>query len=153
LAELERTHGSVLKGLGASARQRRAEAMARGEPASRPGTLWSFREGLGLLTDTLASRLRTPPRVGLTGRRVSRQPCAWLVETDAETLHADAVVLACPAHAQAAIVADLDRDLADTIAQIAYNRVAVVALGYRSADVPRPLDGFGYIAPQRLRRD
>src|SRR5262249_38624160 len=36
---------------------------------------------------------------------------------------------------------------------IPYNRVAVVALGYRRADVPIPLDGFGYIAPQRTRRD
>ncbi|MBV9124686.1 MAG: protoporphyrinogen oxidase, partial [Planctomycetes bacterium] len=34
-----------------------------------------------------------------------------------------------------------------------YNRVAVVALGYRAADVPTALDGFGYIAPQRTRRD
>jgi oxygen-dependent protoporphyrinogen oxidase len=31
--------------------------------------------------------------------------------------------------------------------------LAVVALGYRQADVPGPLDGFGYIAPQRTKRD
>jgi oxygen-dependent protoporphyrinogen oxidase len=66
---------------------------------------------------------------------------------------ADAVVLTCPAYQQAAILADLDRELADRVGAIAYNRVAVVALGYRRADVPGVLDGFGYIAPQRLRRD
>jgi oxygen-dependent protoporphyrinogen oxidase len=31
--------------------------------------------------------------------------------------------------------------------------VAVVALGYRAADVPLALDGFGYLSPQRERRD
>jgi oxygen-dependent protoporphyrinogen oxidase len=66
---------------------------------------------------------------------------------------ADAVVLACPAYRQAALLADLDRGLADRVGTIPYNAVAVVALGYRRQDVPRPLDGFGYIAPQRTRRD
>ena len=66
---------------------------------------------------------------------------------------ADAVVLACPAHQQAALLADLDAELAERIGQIPYNRIAVVALGYRQSDVPMPLDGFGFIAPQRLRRD
>src|SRR5205807_2199725 len=44
-------------------------------------------------------------------------------------------------------------DLAEAISAIAYNRIAVVALGFRLADVPMPLDGFGYIAPQNTRRD
>src|SRR5207249_7417834 len=66
---------------------------------------------------------------------------------------ADAVVLTCPAFQQAALLADLDRDLADQVGRIPYNRVAVIALGYRRNDVPGALDGFGYIAPQRTRRD
>src|SRR3712207_7659290 len=53
----------------------------------------------------------------------------------------------------AAILAGLDAELAGQVGGIAYARVAVVALGYRRADVPAPLDGFGYIAPQRTRRD
>jgi oxygen-dependent protoporphyrinogen oxidase len=43
--------------------------------------------------------------------------------------------------------------LADQMARIAYNRIVVVALGYRQCDQPRPLDGFGFITPQRTRRD
>jgi oxygen-dependent protoporphyrinogen oxidase len=31
--------------------------------------------------------------------------------------------------------------------------VAVVALGFRHADIPQPLNGFGYLSPQRERRD
>jgi oxygen-dependent protoporphyrinogen oxidase len=63
------------------------------------------------------------------------------------------VVLTCPAYRQAVILADLDTELAERVSGIPYNRVAVVGLGYRRADVPGDLDGFGYIAPQRTRRD
>src|SRR5207253_6022899 len=66
---------------------------------------------------------------------------------------ADAVVLACPAHQQGAILEDMDPELAAQVGSIAYNRVAVVGLGYREADVPTSVNGFGYIAPQRTRRD
>jgi oxygen-dependent protoporphyrinogen oxidase len=62
-------------------------------------------------------------------------------------------VLTCPAHEQAAIVADLDRALAREMEGIVYNRVAVVALGYSRSAVPVDLNGFGFIAPQRTRRD
>jgi oxygen-dependent protoporphyrinogen oxidase len=62
-------------------------------------------------------------------------------------------VLACPAYQQAAILADLEPELAERVGGIAYNRVTVIGLGYRQADVPVSLDGFGYIAAQRTRRD
>src|SRR5256885_12419665 len=61
--------------------------------------------------------------------------------------------MACPAYQQAALLADLDAPLADKIAEVPYSRVAVVALGFRRGDVPVSVDGFGYIAPQRSRRD
>ena len=63
------------------------------------------------------------------------------------------MVLACPAYEQAAILDRLDPKLAEDVGGIAYNRVAVVALGYRQSDCPWSPDGFGYIAPQNTRRD
>jgi oxygen-dependent protoporphyrinogen oxidase len=47
----------------------------------------------------------------------------------------------------------LDPKLAEEIGSISYNRLAVVALGYRRPDVPGELDGFGFIVPERLKRD
>jgi oxygen-dependent protoporphyrinogen oxidase len=154
IAELEEQFGSVLKGFAQTARRRRAEAKARGQPYQRPGRMWSFREGLRLLVETLHARLRRPPVLGVTVKRIERRPDGWLVVGDGqERWPADVVVLACPAYQQAAILADLDPELAERIGSIGYNRVTVVALGYRQTDVPISVDGFGYIAPQRLRRD
>src|SRR5262249_25451402 len=150
--------GSVLKGLAISARQRRAEAAARGETFRRAPQMWSFREGLRLLVETVRDQLARPPLLGVNVRSVLRQDTApgagWVVAAEGrDRWPADAVVLACPAYRQSGILADLDAELAQRVAGIAYNRIAVVALGYRREDVHCPLDGFGYIAPQRTRRD
>jgi oxygen-dependent protoporphyrinogen oxidase len=158
IAALEREHGSLLKGLAQTARQRRADAQARGEADESPGKMWSFRDGLRVMSATLAGALRQPPGYSVAVRRLQKnddpEGPRWTVLGDGDDAwHADAVVLACPAHQQAAIVADLDVELAERIGQIAYNRIAVVALGYRRADIPISLDGFGFIAPQRLKRD
>src|SRR5439155_9133941 len=140
-----------------AARRRRAEAEAQGQPIARPGTLWSFREGLRLLVETLHERLAQAPLLGVGVRRIERReaaPSSWIVSGDGrESWTADAVVLTCPAFQQSAILADIDAELAERIAGIAYSRVVVVGLGYRRVDVPGNLNGFGYIAPQRTRRD
>jgi oxygen-dependent protoporphyrinogen oxidase len=160
LVTLEEEHGSILKGMAAMARRRRAEAAARGQADQRPGRMWSFREGLGLLAMTLAERLRLHPVLGVTVRRLEKRERAgvgrphWVVHGEGqERWEADAVVLTCPAYRQAALLAEFDAALAEEVGAIPYNRVVVVALGYRQDDVPRPLDGFGYLAPQRTRRD
>jgi oxygen-dependent protoporphyrinogen oxidase len=150
LVAFEREHGSVLRGMAHAARQRRHEG------APRPGRMWSFREGLRLLIETLSARLDRPPLLGTSARRVLRrcgdQPGWVVVGEERQQWLADAVLLACPAYEQAALLADLDPRMADQISAIPYARVTVVGLGYRRSDVPGPLDGFGYIAPQRDRR-
>ncbi len=158
LAALEREHGSVIKGVVQRARRGRLEARVRGEADQRPGKMWSLREGLRLLVERLQERLTRPPLVGVGVRRIMRlngtNSRGWRVEADgAESWTADAVVLTCPAYQQAAILADLDAELADLTNAIPYNRIVVVGLGYRRAEVRHDLDGFGYIAPQRTRRD
>jgi oxygen-dependent protoporphyrinogen oxidase len=154
LADLEAKYGSVFKGLAAASRRRRAEAAARGEPYRRPG-MWSFRDGMRALVEALSERLHRPPCLRINVQSVERTGGpGWVVRGEGQNVRpADVVVLACPAYRQAGLLADLDPELAERLAGIAYNRIAVVAVGYRQADLPRPLDGFGYIAPQRTRRD
>jgi oxygen-dependent protoporphyrinogen oxidase len=155
LAELESEYGSIQRGMDTTARQRRLDAAARGEPPPSASRMWSFREGLALLIDTLRTRLRFPPLTGVQVRTVRRLANeGWRVQSEGrDGWDADVVVLTCPAPEQARMMADEDADLAAAIDGIAYNRVAVVALGYRAADIPSTLDGFGYLSPQRQRRD
>jgi oxygen-dependent protoporphyrinogen oxidase len=78
----------------------------------------------------------------------------WQVAIEGQgTRRADALVLACPAYAQARLLGDRDPALTTALSAIPYNRIAVVAVGFAKKDVPGDYDGFGYIAPQRTRRD
>ncbi|MGL4552606.1 MAG: protoporphyrinogen oxidase [Gemmataceae bacterium] len=140
LAGFERDHGSVTAGMAAA---RRGTGRAK---------MWSFPGGLQELVDAVAGSLRRPVRVGVAVRSITPTAAGWRVALDGETLDAAAVVLACPADAQAGLLG-FDPALAELVGGIAYTRIAVVALGYRRADVPHPLDGFGYLTPQRDRHD
>jgi oxygen-dependent protoporphyrinogen oxidase len=156
-ATFERERGSLTAGIRAASRQRQTEAAAKGEPPPKTGQrMWSFRDGLGLLTATLRSRLTRPPLLGAVVRSLRRlkEANVWQVRGDGgERWTADVVALTCPAYTQAELLADEDSQLAEQMAEIAYTPIAVVALGYRAADVPGKLDGFGYLTPQRDRRD
>lgn len=153
-AEMEAQHGSVIRGFLKSAAKRRRDAVARGEPPPKTGRMWSFPGGLRRMVEVLAEKLPKPPLYGVEVRRIERTASGWLVHgSGSDAWPADIVVLACPAYKQAELVADLDPALATLLAGIAYNRIAVVAVGYRSTEVPRVPDGFGYIAPQHTRRD
>jgi oxygen-dependent protoporphyrinogen oxidase len=158
LAQLEQEHGSILKGFARLARQRRAEAAARGETYQRGGSLRSLRGGLRVLVEQLAQRLRPAPLLGVAVRVVRSEgdPARpeWNVRAEGlDHWRAQAIVLTCPAYRQGELLADLDPELAERIAEIPYNRIAVVGLGYRRADVSGSLNGFGFIAPQRSRAD
>lgn len=156
LPVMEREAGSIIRGFMRAAKRRRREAQERGEPPPGPQRMWSFREGLQVLVDALANRLGDSVRTGVRVRAVepSAGAARWVVRGEGrDSWPADAVVLACPAYEQAALLADVDTKLADDLAGIPYNRIAVVVLGYRRSDCPRPPDGFGYIAPQNTRRD
>jgi oxygen-dependent protoporphyrinogen oxidase len=156
LPVMEREAGSVVRGFLRTANQRKRDAKARGAPPPGPMRMWSFREGLQVLTNSLAEHLGSAVRCGLAVRGLaeSASVAPWKVYGESgKAWSADAVVLACPAYEQAAILQELNPQLADELAAIPYNRIAVVALGYREQDCPGSVDGFGYIAPQSTRRD
>lgn len=128
----------------------RAMLSSRGGPRQ----MWSFTGGMRDLIDALAKNLRIAPRLGMTVRRLATAVGRWRVElAGGHHVDADAVVLTCPAPMQASIVSELDEPMAGLMAGIAYNRIAVVALGYRASDLTAPWPGFGFIVPQRTRRD
>jgi oxygen-dependent protoporphyrinogen oxidase len=154
LPEMEREHGSIVRGFSRAAKARRALARANGQ-APAPTRMWSFRDGLRAVVEAFEQHLG---KSILTGVRVvaveqTAGVAPWLVWGERRSWSADAVVLTCPAYDQAAILGGLDPHLADEVGAIPYNRIAVVALGYRQGDCPADLDGFGYIAPQNTRRD
>jgi protoporphyrinogen/coproporphyrinogen III oxidase len=153
LPQFEKEFGSVTNGVLNAAKARKREAVARGEKPA-PQRMWSFREGLQVLIDTLAEKLGGVVRTGVSVSGLSVSGGEWTVHTDSgERLTADAVVLTTPADHQAKVLSPLNARLGELVGGIRYAAVNVAVLGYREADAPLRPDGFGYIAPQNTRRD
>lgn len=148
LHALEQRHGSLIRGQIAGARERRR----RPEVARDRAVMCSFRNGMQTLTDALASRAGDV-RTGVEVREVTRQGEEYrIAATDGSAVTAGAVVLATHAAGTRPLVADLAPRLADVLADIPSPPVTVVASEYRRADVAHPLDGFGFLVPEREGR-
>jgi oxygen-dependent protoporphyrinogen oxidase len=68
--------------------------------------------------------------------------------TEGACFDADRVILAGEAHGAARLLRYVHPPLATLLDQIEYAGAATVSLGYRRADVPHPLDGFGFVVPR-----
>ena len=115
--------------------------------------MWSFEGGLQVLIDTLAGHLHDCVRTSAKVEAIRKTATGYELALPGETIQADRVILACPSWAAAAMTQSMDRELSQALEAIVFNRIAVVALGYRQADAPGSFDGFGYIAPGKSRRD
>jgi oxygen-dependent protoporphyrinogen oxidase len=142
--ELESKYGSLTKGV--LAERRRAPAQANSAPLFR-----TLKGGLGQMVDAV--------RAGLTGKvevmhrraeAVERAANGYRVRMDGDWVEADRVVLACEAHRAAELMPDAR--IAELLAGVQYGSSMTVALGFKSSDFPRPLDGFGFLVPKRERR-
>ncbi len=67
-------------------------------------------------------------------------------------IDADALVLACPAHASADLLAGAVPQVADTLRAIDYASVALVTFAFDDAAIGRPLDATGLLVPKLAQR-
>lgn len=155
-AELERRHGSLVRGMWKAPRP----------PAPKPGSpppsaFYSLAGGLGELVEALVARLPAESlRPGASVSEVARDGLDGR-ETRGLALRLDrggivrarAVIVTAPAHRAAALVAGLAPRAASALDAIRFAHTATVLLGYRRADVAHPLDGYGMVVPasERLR--
>jgi oxygen-dependent protoporphyrinogen oxidase len=133
LRDAEAATGSVIRG------------MMKG-PRKASG-LCSFAEGgMQRLTDRLAERLGDRVRTGVQVQRLERRSVAWRIVYDGGETFADAVIVATPADVAARLIEATDPILAGRLRQIPYAPMRAVGVAFRAADVPTPLDGFGFLA-------
>jgi len=130
---LEREHGGLFRGMLAK----------RKKEAGPGGVLTSTRGGISTLMAHLCEAIPAEKRFREPVTAVSRGGGGYRIESSRGVTTVDRVVVCAPAYAAAAMVRDLDAELARRLARIEYSPIAVVGLGYRSLD--DPLDGFGLL--------
>ena len=143
--ELERKHGSVIRGMIATGLGGHGKS---GTSGPRYGLFATLSGGLEELPAAVAARL-APGTVTLDApaRDLRRAGGRWELDTPGGTLRADLVCVALPPPRTAEVLGDLDPEIRGALAGIPCSSAATVNLGFRAADVAHPLDGMGMVIP------
>ncbi|AEI43673.1 protoporphyrinogen oxidase [Paenibacillus mucilaginosus] len=159
LLSLESRHRSLILGMLASKRMPKSPVHGRTGPELPPrlrGSLFlTFSSGLGALVERLTEELvcqGTVIRQETSASAISpagESGSAYRVTlSDGAELHADAVILAVPAHTAAMLLKGRSRSLNRCLASIQGVSVANVALGLDGRRLRAPLRGSGFVAPR-----
>jgi oxygen-dependent protoporphyrinogen oxidase len=159
LLQMEREHGSLVRGMRAARRERlkaQAQASQGGGKGMTGSAFVSLEGGVGELPRVMAERLAADGvslRSGVGVDAVVKSSGGYLVRlSTGATLEADKVLLAVPGYAAAELVKPLDGDAAGVLSKIEYGSTATVFLGYRRDAIGHPLAGVGFVVPRAARR-
>lgn len=163
LRQTELEHGGLVKGMLATKKKAHSSTTPqRGFAQNAGAKKWPAfvtpETGLAEIVEALAARLKAVD-VRLGTRVIEIRPSPQPDTSDSipsytirlekgETFEAEAVILATPAYATAYLVVGLDPELAQALKGIPYASTVTVSVAYPLRDIPRPLNGYGYIIPR-----
>ena len=150
--EVERKERSLILGLWRATR--RAPAEAQGASGARWSLFVTFADGMEEFIRVLASRLPSDAiRLKQRVASVTREGGDWrLGMTNGAAAAADGVIIATESHQAGRMLRYTDPALSHLLEGIPYASSATVTLAWCRADIPHPLDGFGFVVPQVERR-
>ena len=118
-------------------------ALRRG--GSPRGHLETLPGGAGALTEALAASLGGAVHCDVEVDAVEARHGGWVVHTTTGPRPCDAVVLCCPAPAQARLVRGVSTEAASALDAIPYAPATVVVTGWADGAFPTAPDGFGVL--------
>jgi oxygen-dependent protoporphyrinogen oxidase len=157
LYALEERYGGLIRGMVRGAGERRKRA----EKAKDRARMFSFRGGMQTFPIALGRYLGDGLRLKCTATSIERNdapggPPAFVVryrrEGEPGSLEARSLVLAVPAYIAANFVRPFSESLGEALGRIFYPPVTEVFLGFPGSAIRRPLDGFGYLIPEKEKR-
>jgi protoporphyrinogen/coproporphyrinogen III oxidase len=151
LRDLELKYGSLARG----ALKMRGQSNGRALQGSRSAFLTPT-TGLAEIVEKLVEHLTANGvhlRLNTQACKITNYQLRYRSElATGEVLESDSVILATPAFVSGRVLASLDAALASELQSIPYASTATISLAYRLSDIPRDLDGYGYVIPRREGR-
>jgi protoporphyrinogen/coproporphyrinogen III oxidase len=151
LRDLELKYGSLARG----ALKIRGQSNGKALQGSRSAFLTPT-TGLAEIVEKLVEHLTANGvhlRLNIRVGKITNYQLRYRTESaTGEVLESNSVILATPAFVSGRLLTSLDAALATDLQSIPYASTATVSLAYRLSDIPRDLDGYGYVIPRREGR-
>jgi protoporphyrinogen/coproporphyrinogen III oxidase len=151
LYALEEKYGGLIVGTFRSIRERKKRA----EVAKQSAKMFSFKNGMQTLPKSIAAILGDRVMLNTEVLNVNPESGRYTVDYsrsgERSNLEADIIISAIPAF-NAAEIFQFDHELKSHLNRIYYPPVMVIFLNYKIEDVGQPLDGFGFLIPEKEKK-
>ena len=152
LYALEEDYGGLIIGSIKSIKKRKQRA----EKSKQSAQMFSFSDGMQVLPKAIKAKLGekvitsaevTSLQKNKNGYTVNFNYMGSLKKIDCDILHST-----LPAYVAADLFKDIDEKLFKHLSEIYYPPVIVLFLGYSKSVIGQPLDGFGYLIPEKEKK-
>lgn len=147
--QLEREHGSLIRGMLASRRQRGTNHTPK---ASTPkiSAFMSLQEGIQELINGLVEHIDADLHLQtrIVEIKQDADDCYKVITENGDTFEADVVLITTPAYIAADLLRSFTPEAADKLASIRYVSTGTISLAFRVTDIKHPLHGFGLVVPK-----
>lgn len=150
LYALEEEYGGIITGTIRSIRKRKKSK----EVSKQSAKMFSFKDGMKVLPESITKKLsgRVKTRVEVLSVRQTSEGKFGVTYKDSDlnlTLLADVVLSTVPAFKAADLFGHFDDELKKHLNEIYYPPVLVLYLVYDKSEIGQPLDGFGFLIPEK----
>lgn len=146
--QIERDHGSLIRGMVAARRQRSATPASPASPA-----FMTLRDGVETLVTTLVGKLTGDLRLKNAVTSIEKTSSGYRIQAnDGAIIEADSVILTLSANLSAALLRPLNAAVADQLATIRYVSSGTISLAFPANAITNQLDGFGVVIPKSEHR-
>jgi protoporphyrinogen/coproporphyrinogen III oxidase len=148
LVEMERTYGSLTRGMLAARRKMQALGKTSSKDQRSAALFTTLRGGMQQLVDALTSRLNPAwVRTGVPVDAIEKTPQGWRVKSVEAREDYDALIVALPAWAAGALLGQADAELGAELSAIPYSSSITVNLIYDEKKIGQLPEGFGFLVP------
>jgi protoporphyrinogen/coproporphyrinogen III oxidase len=138
--DYEREYGSVIRGV-------RAKQTSGATSGARYGLFAAFKGGMQAFVDALEKPLHGRIHTRSVVSTLEGDEHGYRVEVRGAIKQYDAIVVALPSHMAARVLATFDPALSSELGAIEYGSAATVTLRWKAADIPHPMNAFGFVVP------
>lgn len=148
--EMEKEYGSLFKAMIKKSRKAKAEGKTSGGPGGPGGRLTSIRGGLYGIIERFMELYSDFIQLDASVKSISKEDDNYLVHIEnGQNFKANHIIIATPSYITAEITKQLSTSLSESFSKIEYAPIAVVCQGYQQSKIKHPLDGFGFLVPQK----
>ncbi len=152
LFNLEQKYGSFIKG----AIKGKKERQKRQEVAKDRAKMFSFLQGMQVFPEALAAYLKTDLRLNHEVQTIEPAEQGFRVTfkngNGEQQEQFDQIVVSVPTYVQSTMLSAFLKEDSALLTHVQYPPVAVVFMGFKREDVRHPLDGFGFLVPEKEKR-